>query len=1246
MPSTSFEHRGRTSIAAVAFVLLAAAPLHAQVPPSFFKTFLPSTIGPGSTSTLTFEISTVELPDPVSNLAFTDTLPAGVVLASPASPSTTCTDGVVTAPDGGTIITLSGGRLGADSSCTVSVNVTSSAMGEHVNVSGDLTSSAGNSGSATATLTVDTARPGFSKSFSPATIPVGGTSTLTFTVDNTANADPAENLTFFDNLPSGLFVADPANASTSCGGSIITDPGATAISFFTGSVAAGASCTVSVDVVASLAGLLANVSNELTSTTPPPNPVQRSSGKATAALDVARDFLTKVFTDNPSTPGGTVTLELTVTNFDRTSSAINISFTDDLDATLMGLVAVGLPLADPCGPGSQLSGTSFLTLTGGNLPPQGSCTMTVTLQVPTGATSGTYTNTTSTITADVGGAPVTGAPATDDLVIQAAPRLTKTFLDNPAAAGGTTAVRFTITNTDSTASASGITFFDDLSAFIPGAVATALPAAGFCAGSGTISGSVALVIDNVALGPGTSCSFDVTLALPSDVPDGTYLNRTSPISGTVGETPLTGKAASDSLTVIAAPTLTKVFTDDPVAPGGTVTLELTLSYDDNAPAGATGISFTDDLDATLPGLVAVGLPASDVCGMGSMISGTNLLSFSGGSLPAGGSCTFSVTLQVPAMAAAGDYLNTTSDVTATSLGLAVTSRPASDTLLVSTLSLTKAFTDDPVPPGGTVTLELTLQNLSPTSDATNITFTDNLDATLSGLVAVGLPASGVCGMGSTISGTSLLSFSGGSLPPGGSCTVSVTLQVPGAASPGEYANTTSPVTAVLGGVASTLPPASDTLLVAQPLSISKAFAVSPVAPGATVTLQFTLTNADVHRSATGISFTDDLDNALSGLLAVGLPASDVCGIGSSLSGTNLLSLSGGSLPPGGSCTFGVTVQVPAATPSGTIATNTTNEVSGTVGGAAVTGNSASATLAILDVATGFTKSFSSSPVLPGGSVELRLTITNSSASAALSGLTFTDDLDAVLPGLQALGLPVADVCGIGSRVDGTSVISMTGASVPPGGSCTFAVSLRVPADAPSGTFNNTTSPLAGMADGAAISVAGASADLQVAFLGITKVFGTAMVQPGDTTTLTFLLTNPDPANSAMGITFTDDLDAALPGLVAIGLPQDDVCGAGSQVSGTSLLTLTGGSLPPGGSCSFDVTVRIPVGAPAGTFTNITSAVDAMVGGMAVSGDPAAAAQANLAVQPSVLQIPTLGEWGLLLLAGLLSLLALARLRRT
>ena len=124
--------------------------------------------------------------------------------------------------------------------------------------------------------------------------------------------------------------------------------------------------------------------------------------------------------------------------------------------------------------------------------------------------------------------------------------------------------------------------------------------------------------------------------------------------------------------------LPKAFTGGPGLPGNSVTLEFTIANLDPNGFAAADIGFTDDLDAVVSDLVAIGLPATDVCGPGSVISGTSVLTFSGGSLAAGASCTFSVTLLVPAGAAAGSHLNTTSSLT-TDLGVGPSSgslRPA------------------------------------------------------------------------------------------------------------------------------------------------------------------------------------------------------------------------------------------------------------------------------------------------------------------------------------------------------------------------------------------------------------------------------------------------------------------------------------------------------------------------------------------------------------------------------------------
>ena len=950
--------------------VLASPSLAQTAPPSFSKSFTPDTIGVGNVSTLTFYIYNEDQVNSVGDMAFTDILPAGVMtIATPASATSDC-GGTLTAPDGGTTISLSGGQLGANSGCTISVNVTGSTPGVHTNTSGDLTSSAGNSGPAIGNLTVDETRLGFSKSFVPDPINFGGTSTLTFIIDNTGNEAAVDYLNLTDNLPTGMLIANPANAATTCTGGILTAvPGTSVISYTTNyapysvaSVPADWSCNVTVDVIAAAVGLLDNTTEDLTSGTEyltSGYPSALSHGKATATLEVTffELLLNKFFTDDPVAPGDTVTLDFVITNFNRSSAASNISFTDDLDAALSGLTAVGLPLVDPCGSGSQLTGTSVLTLTGGSLGPEASCAFSVTLQVPSAAPWGVYANTTSSVTGNIGGDGVTGNSATDYLIVQPVPVLTKSFADDPVAAGDTVTLQFTITNTSLDSSAAIFVFTDNLNAMLAGISVPWLPADGFCGAGSTIVtttsilpfGELHLAMTGGNLAAEASCTFSVTLQLPADAPNGTYANTTSDIAATVGGVPLIGSPATDDLVVVGPPALSKSFTDDPVIPGDTVTLEFTLDHSEGA-ATATGIAFSDDLDAVLSGLTPVGLPLSDPCGSGSQLAGTTNLSFTGGSLAPGESCTFDVTLRVPAGAAAGNHTNTTSDVTATVGGVAVTGDSANDELKVAGLTLSKSFTDDPAIPGDTVTLQFVLSNTNPLSSVTNIAFTDDLSAVLSGLAAVGLPANDICGTGSQIDGTTNLSFSGGSLAPQTSCTFSVTLQVPITAPPGEYVNTTSLATADMDGTPVTVTPASDNLFVDEVLLLAKSFSDDPVAPGDTVALEFTAINRSSVSSTTDIAFTDDLNAALSGLVAVGLPATDVCGTGSQISGTNLLSFSGGNLAPGTSCTFDVSLQVPVSGSLGTFV-NTTSEVEANMDGQAITASSATDELEVTTLGT-------------------------------------------------------------------------------------------------------------------------------------------------------------------------------------------------------------------------------------------------------------------------------------------------------
>jgi hypothetical protein len=127
--------------------------------PTLSKAFSPVTILTGGQSTLTITLLNSSSTVATTTAALVDTLPAGVFIASIPSGSTNCGGGsTVTATAGGTTVSLPTGRtIPANGSCTISVNVTSAAVGSYVNtlpIGALQTSNGNNPAPANATLNV------------------------------------------------------------------------------------------------------------------------------------------------------------------------------------------------------------------------------------------------------------------------------------------------------------------------------------------------------------------------------------------------------------------------------------------------------------------------------------------------------------------------------------------------------------------------------------------------------------------------------------------------------------------------------------------------------------------------------------------------------------------------------------------------------------------------------------------------------------------------------------------------------------------------------------------------------------------------------------------------------------------------------------------------------------------------------------------------------------------------------------
>ena len=264
------------------------------------------------------------------------------------------------------------------------------------------------------------------------------------------------------------------------------------------------------------------------------------------------------------------------------------------------------------------------------------------------------------------------------------------------------------------------------------------------------------------------------------------------MTGTVGALPVSGAPASDELQVNLL-TLSKSF-DGPSAPGGTAVLTFDLvNLDPVNPAA--GLAFSDNLDNVIPGLVAVPPPSPNPpCGAGSAAMGTAVLSLTSGNLPAGGSCSFDVTVAVPGTATAGSFLNTTSALSQSGLPAAP---PATAllTIVVVPPTFDKSFAPASIGAGATSTLTFTIDNSASTAAAIALDFTDNLPA---GVVVATPPNAATTCAGGTITataGSGVIAYTGGTVAAGSSCTVTADVTSPAT---GSYVNTSGDLTSSLG----------------------------------------------------------------------------------------------------------------------------------------------------------------------------------------------------------------------------------------------------------------------------------------------------------------------------------------------------------------------------------------------------------------------------------------------------------------
>src|SRR6185369_12239036 len=196
------------------------------------KIFAPGTVVQNGSAVLNFTLSNPNTHVSLTGIGFTDNLPAGLVVDLPNGLSNGC-GGTPTAVAGSSSISLSAGSLGPSTTCTISVKVKAPAnSGTLNNTTGPISANESGSGATSNTaslIVVASLPPTIAKSFGAATIPLNGTTSLTFTLANPNSTVTLTNVSATDTLPAGLVVATPNNLTGNCTGNITANAGSNTI---------------------------------------------------------------------------------------------------------------------------------------------------------------------------------------------------------------------------------------------------------------------------------------------------------------------------------------------------------------------------------------------------------------------------------------------------------------------------------------------------------------------------------------------------------------------------------------------------------------------------------------------------------------------------------------------------------------------------------------------------------------------------------------------------------------------------------------------------------------------------------------------------------------------------------------------------------------------------------------------------------------------------------------------------------
>lgn len=344
------------------------------------------------TITLTNNFST-----PLTDLAFSDSFGSdpseGIIIATPSNLINTC-NGTVNAISGSQNISLSGGSIAGDQSCSITFDVQGKSISnpplgktysntiEIGDVTGRVNGTTVTQNWATASdgLTVGTPEFRINKKFDPILVTGSYASTMTISLINPLSS-PINNITFTDNLPANMYLADISEPNVgTCGGTITEALDRKSFTFSGGNLQANSSCKLTINTIMDVTGNRINtIPAYSVTTTQGATNIHPTSATLTNLSSVG---LSKEFSPNPVTPGSVSQLNLTVTKIGLNVGLTGLGLIDNLSG--------GLTIADPPGQintcGGVLNspaGGTVISLSNGEMPiGTDTCTISVNILSP------------------------------------------------------------------------------------------------------------------------------------------------------------------------------------------------------------------------------------------------------------------------------------------------------------------------------------------------------------------------------------------------------------------------------------------------------------------------------------------------------------------------------------------------------------------------------------------------------------------------------------------------------------------------------------------------------------------------------------------------------------------------------------------------------------------------------------------------------------------------------------------------